>query len=84
MTAGLKGHALFAGGHGDGGAARGRPDQPQCTTARGARQTSEDFPELRLAVATARASGDYAAFCAARRDLLLAQAAAYLAGKRER
>ena len=35
MTAGLKGHALFAGGHGGGGMARGGPDQPQCTTLRG-------------------------------------------------
>jgi hypothetical protein len=84
MTAGLKGHALFAGGHGDGGAARGGPDQLHDTTTRGARQASEDFPELRSAIATARDSNDYAAYCAARRDLLLAQAAAYLAGKRER
>jgi hypothetical protein len=84
MTAGLKGHALFAGGHGDGGLARGGPDQLHVTTARAARQAPSDFQPLRQAIDAALASGDYLAYCAARRELLLAQAAAYLARERKR
>ena len=62
-----------------GGLARGGPDQLHITTTRAARQAASDFQPLRQAIDIARASGDYLAYCAARRELLLAQAAAYLA-----
>ena len=45
MTAGLKGHALFAGGHGGGGLVRqcGSPDRHEYTTTQKEKQAS-NFP----------------------------------------
>lgn len=84
MTVGfLKGNAPLRREHCDGGllvSAAGAPDHAHHSTFRESRQ-GVDFPELRQAIIDAEASGNYLAFCAARKALLLAQASTYFSGR---
>lgn len=82
MTVGLMSNAPMRWERCGGGLARkcGEPDHAHHITSSDARQ-GVDFPELRQAILDAQASGDYLAYCSARKALLLAQASTYLSGR---
>jgi hypothetical protein len=77
MIVGLKSQSPSAGGIGDSGLSRLLPAQPHNSTIPGRIQAPSDFPDLRRKIEAAKAAGDYQAYCQARKELLLAQAAAY-------